>query len=243
MTAERSHRADDSFPRRGLKALCIVVTVLAFVGATLSGLVCFSGNIMREYSRDSGRTNGEVQRVRLRHALERSGPAELAHRLLMESLGRTDPEPFIAAKPWVTLRLSMGLRLVSYGLVFLGSIMVFTGRRRGMWLLMIACLVLIVHGAVEALSLLKHGQFLVSEFYRDLRVNYLDLVDSMGLSDSLRDPLSSFSSRSAGTLRVLDVLYFVVMTLLWQLALVCLVWWHAMDRVPAVIEDYQESPS
>ena len=241
MTEDRSHREDDAFPRCGLKALCVVVTVLALVGAILSGLVCFSDDIMRGFHRDSGRGNGEEQRIRLRHALERSGPDELARRLLREALGRTDPEPFIAAKPWATLRLSMGLRLVSYGLLLLGSIMVFMGWRLGLRLMIAVCFVLVLHGVVEALSLLQHGQFLVAEYYRDLRVNYLDLVDSLGLSDSIRDPLSRFSRQSAGMLRALDVLYFVVMTLLWQLALVCLVWWHARDRASWGTDDFQES--
>ncbi len=208
--------------RGALKALAVIVAMLALVGSVASIVVGFSDDIVKRIGVNGGKIDDAVLLRRYGDQSRNQPPQVVGEELMKDSVQQIDIEPFVQRSPWSTVRLSMMLRLVSYFLVVLGACLTMASRPLGPRLMIIGSLILVVHGLVESLALVEHGQAMVSELYRDLRISYEDVVERAQIEGEFRQPFPRFREREPKVLKIMGMVYFLVTSVLWQLAAVCL---------------------
>ena len=208
--------------RGGLKALAVIIAMLALVGSVVSVAVWFSGNLAKQAGVNGRRLDDAALVKRYQGNILDQPPFVIGEMLMRDSAQQVDIKPFLEHSPWSTLRWSMVLRLLSYAVVIVGAALTLMSRSLGPRLMMVGSLVLVIHGLVEGLALLEHGQSLTAEFYRDLKSSYLDVIERARIEADFRQPFRYFRELEPTTLKLIATAYFLVTTVLWQLAAICL---------------------
>ncbi len=222
--------------RSGLIALAIIIGVLALVSSLVSLAFYYSDSIAARFVAEQNVTaDQDLATVYQRRATTLS-PSNLARAVMGDAFGRIDYGSFLAAEPWLSVRRSMTLRLIAYGVIVLGALLTFASKPRGPRIMLGACLVLVLHGFFESLTIFSHGQALAAEFSRDLAVQVVEVIEAAKLESNYAGRAIAFRPLEPNEWKFAVGIYFVVVTIFWQIAAVAL----ALFKPPSKQENKEE---
>jgi hypothetical protein len=208
--------------RGALKALAVIIALFASVGLCGSVALGFGLTLLDQADGYSSEADDARLAERYSKVSESRPPRVLGEMLIKDSLKRIDFRPFLERPPISILFDSVWLRALSYGVVILGAILTLISRPLGPRLVFWASLGLIVHGAVEALALLQSGHAVAIEFLRDFEYSYRHVIELADIEGEFRNPFTGVRTLDHKTIQLIDLAYYLGVTVLWQVAALCL---------------------
>lgn len=204
--------------RGGLKALSIIIAVLALVGLCSSAAIAIVVMMLHESDGHQAKSDDANLVERYSQLDEVDSPRRVGKMIVEDSLKRIDFRPFLNRQPMSTLFFTSLVRFFLCGLIVLGAIFTLVSNAIGPRFILGSCLCLVVVGLIEALSLLHSGYAIATEFYRDFECSYRHVIDLANIEGEYRNPFGGVKTLELETVKLIGLVYFGGATMLWQIA-------------------------